>query len=149
MVRGHLDLLKLLLTAAHGRNCRQKAPRAAAAHRSVALLVHTAGRHRWRGVAPLRGGSAGGAAMAWRGTLRRRKGFGGVEMATYQRAASSSRGIFSRKNFPVGLGPFDHHRSCINIQVSLLVPIPLSFDKLQAIQIMNDYLNYLYATLLR
>ena len=80
LVRGHLDLLKLLLTAAHGRNRRQKAPRAAAAHRSVALLVHTAGRHRWRGEAPLRGGSAGGA-MAWRGTLRRRKGFGGATSA--------------------------------------------------------------------
>ena len=81
MVRGHLDLLKPLLTAAYGRNCRLKAPRAAAAaHRSVALLVHTAGRHRWRGVAPLRGGSAGGA-MAWRGTLRRRKGFGGATSA--------------------------------------------------------------------
>ena len=51
-----------------------------------------------RGVAPLRGVSAGGA-MAWRGTIRRRKGFGGVEMATYQRAASSSREIFSRKTF--------------------------------------------------
>ena len=81
MVRGHLDLLKLLLTAAHGRNCRQKAPRAAAAHRSVALLVHTAGRHRWRGgVALLRGDCAGGA-MAWRGTLGRRKGFGGATSA--------------------------------------------------------------------
>ena len=96
MVRGHLDLLKLLLTAAYGGATAAK--RRHELQRRCILQGATGGVPR-RGVAPLRGGSAVGAAMAWRGTLRRRKGFGGVEMATYQRAASSSREIFSRKTF--------------------------------------------------
>ena len=124
MVRGHLDLLKLLLTAAYGgataakrrhelqRRCILQGATDGAARRgtlawrqrrwchggakaSVALLVLSGATSAYRGeprvarrgarrgaahMARLGGGTAGGA-NAWRGTLRRCKGFGGATSA--------------------------------------------------------------------